>query len=105
MQFTNIEDLHIKILYLQCVPAAAAAAEYTDIVNILVPQLEHLGRSEDQPEEVKLEVAIQIAALGMCIQTFAGTHELYCYRKSVERVLVAYVCPTFAMHLCFMLYL
>ena len=71
MQFTNIDDLHIKLLYLQCVPAAAAAADYTDVVNILIPHLEYLGRSEDQPEEVKLEVAIQIGYLGM--RTFPGT--------------------------------
>ena len=67
VQFTDTEDLPVKLLYLQCIPAAAAAADYNDAVHTLIPLLEYLGRNEDQPEEVKLEVVTQIAALGMSI--------------------------------------
>lgn len=62
--FARTDDLRQKLLYLQCIHAAASAAEYKDAVDILVPLLEELGRDEDQPEEVRLEVAVQLAALG-----------------------------------------
>lgn len=62
--FTRTDNLRQKLLYLQCIKAAASAADYHDAVDTLVPLLEELGRDEDQPEEVRLEVAVQLAALG-----------------------------------------
>lgn len=62
--FTRTDNLRQKLLYLQCVQAVASAADYHDAVDTLVPLLEDLGRDEDQSEEVRLEVAVQLAALG-----------------------------------------
>ena len=67
MHFTRTDNLRQKLLYLQCIQAVASAAAYHDAVDTLVPLLEDLGRDEDQSEEVRLEVAVQLAALGMLI--------------------------------------
>ena len=67
MHFTRTDNLRQKLLYLQCIQAVASAADYHDAVDTLVPLLEDLGRDEDQSEEVRLEVAVQLAALGMLI--------------------------------------
>ena len=64
VQYANTEKLHQKLLYIQCIPAASAAAAYQENVDALLPLLEELGMDEDQPEEVKLEVAVQLPALG-----------------------------------------
>ena len=64
VQFTRTDNLRQKLLYLQCVQAVASAADYHDAVDTLVPLLEDLGRDADQSEEVRLEVAVQLAALG-----------------------------------------
>lgn len=42
----------------------ASAAEYHDAVDMLVPLLAELGRDDNEPEEVRVEVAGQLAALG-----------------------------------------
>ncbi len=64
VQFTNTDKLHQKLLYLQCIPAAATSTKYDDNIDVLLPLMEELGHDEDQPEEVKLEIAAQLPALG-----------------------------------------
>ena len=64
VQFTNTDKLHQKLLYLQCIPAAATSTNYDDNIDVLLPLMEELGHDEDQPEEVKLEIAAQLPALG-----------------------------------------
>lgn len=62
--YANTDNLHQKLLYIQCIPAASAAAVYGTNVETLLPFLEELVLNEDEPEEVKLEVAVQLPALG-----------------------------------------
>lgn len=64
VRFTNTDKLHQKLLYLQCIPAAATSTKYDDNIDVLLPLMEELGHDEDQPEEVKLEIAAQLPALG-----------------------------------------
>ncbi len=65
VRFTNTDKLHQKLLYLQCIPAAAATSKYRDNIDALLPLMEELGYlDDDQPEEVKLEIAVQLPALG-----------------------------------------
>jgi len=80
VQFTNTDKLHQKLLYLQCIPAAATSTIYDDNIDVLLPLLEELGRDEDQPEEVKLEIAAQLPALGkmsaeLVLNSLATRHE------------------------------
>ena len=52
--------------------AAAASAEFRQNVESTIPILEQLALDEFQTEEVKLEVALQLAPLGKhCILMFA----------------------------------
>ena len=44
--------------------AAAASADFHQNVDTTVPVLEQLALDDYQPEEVKLEVALQLAPLG-----------------------------------------
>lgn len=71
VRFTNTDKLHQKLLYLQCIPAAASTSKHQDIVDVLLPLMEELGHSEDQPEEVKHEIAVQLPALG-------NSHDKFC---------------------------
>lgn len=64
VRFTNTDKLHQKLLYLQCIPAAASTSKHQDNVDVLLPLMEELGHNEDQPEEVKHEIAVQLPALG-----------------------------------------
>ena len=64
VRFTNTDKLHQKLLYLQCIPAASATTDYQENIEVLLPLMEQLGRDEDQPEEVKLEIAVLLPAVG-----------------------------------------
>ena len=65
-QLTQTDNLHQKLLYISCMSAAAASAEFRQNVDSTIPVLEQLALDEFQPEEVKLEVALQLTPLGKC---------------------------------------
>lgn len=46
--------------------AAAASASFQQNADTTVPLLEQFALDDYQPEEVKLEVALQLAPLGNC---------------------------------------
>ena len=82
VRFTNTDKLHQKLLYLQCIPAAASTSKHQDNVDVLLPLMEELGHNEDQPEEVKHEIAVQLPALGKSHETCAWkqhTHLRVCH--------------------------
>lgn len=71
-QLTQTDNLPQKLLYISCMSAAAASAEFRQNVESTIPILEQLALDEFQTEEVKLEVALQLAPLGKhCILMFA----------------------------------
>ena len=76
MCYANTDNLHQKLLYIQCIPAASAAAEYGTNVETLLPFVEELGLNEDEPEEVKLEVAVQLPALGAFLDLWSSAQQL-----------------------------
>lgn len=65
-QLTQTKDLHQRLLYIGCMSAAAASANFQQNADTTVPLLEQFALDDYQPEEVKLEVALQLAPLGNC---------------------------------------
>lgn len=61
---TQTPHLRQKLLYIGCMSAAAASANFHQNVDTTVPMLEQLALDDYQPEEVKLEVALQLGPLG-----------------------------------------
>lgn len=65
-ELTETQNLHQKLLYIGCMSAAAASANFHQNADTTVPLLEQLALDDYQPEEVKLEVALQLGPLGNC---------------------------------------
>ena len=64
VELTQTPNLRQKLLYIGCMSAAAASANFHQNVDTTVPMLEQLALDDYQPEEVKLEVALQLGPLG-----------------------------------------
>ena len=68
------QNMHQKLLYISCLSAAAASADFHQNLHTTVPALERLALDEYQPEEVKLEVSLQLVPLGVCSVIAPYTH-------------------------------
>lgn len=63
-QLTQTDNLHQKILYIECMPAAGASATFDQNAETIFSALIKLSADEYQPEEVKLAVAQQLGPVG-----------------------------------------
>lgn len=63
-ELTQTQNLHQQLLYIGCMSAAAASASFHQNADTTVPLLEQLALDVYQPQEVKLEVALQLGPVG-----------------------------------------
>ena len=82
-ELTQTQNLHQKLLYIGCMSAAAASANFHQNADTTVPLLEQLALDDYEPEEVKLEVALQLGPLGNDYTPYG--HELSALTRLSER--------------------
>lgn len=82
-ELTQTQNLHQKLLYIGCMSAAAASANFHQNADTTVPLLEQLALDDYEPEEVKLEVALQLGPLGNGYISYG--HELSALTRLSDR--------------------